>query len=47
VWFRLSQIHWTLDLSILTEAGVTVTPPPQAAARDQVATETLRGQAGP
>lgn len=42
VWFRLSQIRWTLDLSILTDAGVTVTPPPDAADREARADEMLR-----
>lgn len=37
VWFQLSRITWTLDLSILTDAGVTVTPPPDAATRDTLA----------
>jgi hypothetical protein len=41
VWFQLSRIQWTLDLSILTDAGITVTPPPDAAERDTIATETL------
>jgi len=41
VWFQLSRIEWTLDLSILTDAGVTVTPPPDAAGRNTVATEIL------
>ncbi|GAA1040882.1 hypothetical protein GCM10009557_63310 [Virgisporangium ochraceum] len=41
VWFRLSQLQWTLDLSILTDAGVTVRPPPDAADRDTVATGRL------
>jgi hypothetical protein len=39
----LSRIEWTLDLSILTDAGVTVTRPPDAAGRNTVATETLGG----
>jgi hypothetical protein len=42
VWFQLSRIQWTLDLSLLTDAGVTVTPQPDAADRDAVAAETLR-----
>jgi hypothetical protein len=41
VWFQLSRIQWTLDLSILTDAGVTVTPPPAAADRNTVADEAL------
>ncbi|GIJ49619.1 hypothetical protein Val02_65050 [Virgisporangium aliadipatigenens] len=51
VWFQLSRIRWALDLSILTDAGITVTPPPDAADRDAIATETLsrqsRGRPGP
>jgi hypothetical protein len=41
VWFQLSRVAWTLDLGILTDAGVTVTPPPDAAGREDVADETL------
>jgi hypothetical protein len=46
VWFQLSRIPWTLDLGVLTDAGVTVRPPPDAAGRETAATETLR-RAGP
>ena len=41
-WHRRSRVHWTLDLSILTEAGVTVVPPPGASQRADVVDATLR-----
>jgi hypothetical protein len=41
VWEQRSRTVWTLDLSILTGAGVTIVPPPDAAARLQVAKKTL------
>ncbi|MEU6973590.1 DUF5710 domain-containing protein [Kitasatospora aureofaciens] len=45
VWKTRSRITWKLDLSILTNAGVTLAPPPDAAARADVAHETLRAEA--
>jgi Domain of unknown function (DUF5710) len=41
-WHRRSRDHWTLDLSILTDAGVTLAPPPGAGQRADVAHATLR-----
>ncbi|GAA4005440.1 hypothetical protein GCM10022247_28530 [Allokutzneria multivorans] len=42
LWERRSAVTWTLNLDILTKAGVTLTPPPQAAARVSVAEQALR-----
>jgi hypothetical protein len=42
LWRKRSLTHWTLDLSILTDAGVTLAPPPTADARVDVARATLR-----
>ncbi|MGW1682311.1 DUF5710 domain-containing protein [Saccharopolyspora sp. NPDC002376] len=41
LWQRRSATTWALDLSILTEAGITITPPPAAADRAAVAERTL------
>ncbi|MER7828227.1 DUF5710 domain-containing protein [Streptomyces sp. NPDC096097] len=45
-WQTRSRITWTLDLSMLTEVGITLAPPPDAAARADVARRTLAGGAG-
>ncbi|MEV7779375.1 DUF5710 domain-containing protein [Kitasatospora sp. NPDC088351] len=45
-WKTRSRITWTLDLSILTDAGITLTPPPDAGVRADVAREALRAEAG-
>lgn len=42
VWRQRSQTVWTLDLGMLTKAGVTVSRPPDAATRREVAEDTLR-----
>ncbi|MFI9194126.1 DUF5710 domain-containing protein [Streptomyces californicus] len=47
VWQMRSRRSYALDLSILTEAGVTVVPPPSAQDRGRVAEETLRKQGPP
>lgn len=47
IWETRSERSWTLDLSMLTEAGVTVTPPPVADDRVAVAeytTDVVREQ---
>lgn len=41
LWRQRSQHVWTLDLTMLTGAGVTVTPPPNADTRAQVAVTAL------
>lgn len=41
-WRRRSDHVWELDLSMLTDAGVTVTPPPAAADRPEHAAAGLR-----
>ncbi|MFJ1751534.1 DUF5710 domain-containing protein [Kitasatospora sp. NPDC088134] len=43
-WQARSRITWTLDLGMLTEAGITLAPPPDADARADIARETLRAQ---
>ncbi|MEV6680836.1 DUF5710 domain-containing protein [Streptomyces erythrochromogenes] len=42
VWEKRSQVTWNLDLGILTNAGITLAPPPEAQDRARVAEETLR-----
>ena len=42
LWARRSRVNWSLDLSMLTDAGVAVAEPPSARERDNVAGETLR-----
>ena len=44
VWNQRSHTAWTLDLSILTGAGVTIVPPPEATVRPQIAKNVLRTQ---
>lgn len=42
VWQRRSRRSWTLDLTILTNAGIALAPPPEAAARVAAAEDVLR-----
>ncbi len=44
LWNRRSNRNWTLDLSILTGAGLSIAPPPDAAERVHVAEQQLRGE---
>ncbi|MBB0229314.1 DNA primase [Streptomyces calidiresistens] len=46
VWEARSRVTWTLDLGILTDAGITLAPPPGAGDRAAIAGETLRAEAG-
>jgi hypothetical protein len=41
MWRKRSSVNWTLDLRILTDAGITLAPPPKAADRTQIAGEQL------
>lgn len=41
LWSRRSSRDWTLDLSILTEAGVALKAPPEPAGRGRIAYEEL------
>ncbi|MFB7517600.1 DUF5710 domain-containing protein [Streptomyces sp. NPDC056144] len=49
VWERRSRHDWRLDLGILTDAGITLAPPPAAAERARTASDLLPRprQAGP
>lgn len=47
VWSARSQRTYELDLSILTDAGITLAPPPEAEARTAIAEETLRREGAP
>jgi hypothetical protein len=42
LWRKRSIVEWKLDLSILINAGITVTQPPSARERADVANQTLR-----
>jgi hypothetical protein len=42
LWEERSRERWSLDLSILTSAGVTIVPPPHASARAGIVGEVLR-----
>ncbi|MFJ5229657.1 DUF5710 domain-containing protein [Kitasatospora sp. NPDC088391] len=44
LWEARSRVDWTLDLGLLTGAGITPVPPPDPAARAGVARDTLRAQ---
>jgi hypothetical protein len=44
LWERRSSVDWSLDLGILTHAGVTVTPPPEAPHRGGIASATLAAE---
>ncbi|MGO4630388.1 DUF5710 domain-containing protein [Streptomyces sp. 2RAF24] len=46
VWDVRSATTWTLDLSILTDPGITLKRPPSAAERPGVATTTLAAERG-
>ncbi|MGW1201164.1 DUF5710 domain-containing protein [Streptomyces cyaneofuscatus] len=46
VWDVRSATTWTLDLSILTDAGITLKRPPSAAKRPGVAKATLAAERG-
>lgn len=41
LWSRRSARTWELDLRMLTDAGVTLAPPPRAEQRPDIAAETL------
>ncbi|NYH79220.1 hypothetical protein FHR84_002554 [Actinopolyspora biskrensis] len=43
LWSRRSRIEWSLDLSMLTDAGITLRTPPEAGRRPDVAARTLGG----
>ncbi|MGW0393838.1 DUF5710 domain-containing protein [Streptomyces sp. NPDC003042] len=45
LWQARSRITWTLDLSMLTDAGITLAPPPDAEARADVARRTPADEA--
>ncbi|WP_017594916.1 DUF5710 domain-containing protein [Nocardiopsis potens] len=47
VWEARSALAWTLDLSMLTSAGVEVSPPPEALARAEAARTELEHRPGP
>ncbi|OEJ95214.1 DUF5710 domain-containing protein [Streptomyces thermolilacinus] len=47
VWERRSRIAWELDLGILTDAGITLAPPPGATDRARVSDATLRAEGRP
>ncbi|MBT2449663.1 DNA primase [Streptomyces sp. ISL-43] len=47
LWEKRSHIAWNLDLGILTNAGITLAPPPEAKGRARIAEETLRSAGGP
>ncbi|MFD3354403.1 DUF5710 domain-containing protein [Streptomyces fradiae] len=47
VWERRSRVVWELDLGILTDAGITLAVPPEAADRARVSEETLRREGRP
>ncbi|MGH9214185.1 MAG: DUF5710 domain-containing protein [Acidimicrobiales bacterium] len=46
IWRARSAKDWTLDLSILTDAGVSLRPPPDASGRRGIADATLRANDG-
>jgi len=43
-WERRSQLTWTLDLRILTDAGITLARPPAAGDRPAIAAAALHQQ---
>ncbi|MEV5508564.1 DUF5710 domain-containing protein [Streptomyces orinoci] len=45
-WRRRSQVAWKLDLSILTDAGITLQQPPSADKRPGIAAATLAAERG-
>ena len=42
LWHRRSQVHWDLDLGILTGIGINIAPPPKASERARAADASLR-----
>ncbi|MGW7283920.1 DUF5710 domain-containing protein [Streptomyces sp. NPDC054847] len=44
IWHARSQRSYSLDLSMLTNAGITLSGPPEANERDRIAQTTLRNQ---
>jgi hypothetical protein len=46
LWRERSARDWTLDLSMLTTAGITLAPPPEAAARAGIADQGLAAHGG-
>ncbi|MFG2115029.1 DUF5710 domain-containing protein [Streptomyces sp. NPDC048718] len=42
VWEQRSRVTWELDLGILTDAGITLAPPPEARERARLAERSLR-----
>ena len=44
LWQQRSALQWDLDLGVLTDAGITVAPPPAPEARAVTAEQTLRQQ---
>jgi hypothetical protein len=47
LWTARSQRDWSLDLSILISAGITLAPPPPAANRNEIAYEIVAGEGLP
>ncbi|WP_202534623.1 hypothetical protein [Streptomyces sp. SID3212] len=47
LWEKRSRIAWSLDLGILTNAGIALAPSPEAQDRARVAEETLRSVGAP
>jgi hypothetical protein len=46
LWRERSARDWTLDLSMLTTAGITLAPPPEAGTRAGIAAQGLAAQDG-
>jgi hypothetical protein len=42
LWHHRSEHAWTLDLRMLTSAGITVAPPPEPATREHLAETSIR-----
>lgn len=47
LWAINSAVDWTLDLTMLTTAGITLAPPPAAAERAELADRQLRAHRAP
>lgn len=47
LWEKRSALTWSLDLGMLTNAGITLAPPPGAGARADVAEQTLQSEGRP
>jgi hypothetical protein len=43
LWPERSRVTWSLDLAVLTDAGITLAPPPAAEERATIADDTLDG----